>query len=129
MSEPLFLNVEQIEGLHKRVLELFGGTDGIRNRTLFESAIAQAQNVYHYKHGDLCDIAAAYCFHISQAQAFLDGNKRTAVATGLTFLEINGVNVSLDITEPVYEAMIAIANHELDRDNLAILLRTLIPLK
>jgi death-on-curing protein len=121
------LSVAQVEGFHKRSLELFGGTDGLRDRNLFEGAVAQAQNVYWYGHGDLFEIAAAYCFHIAQAQAFLDGNKRTAVAAGLTFLKVNGVDVSVDITKPVYEAMIDIANHELDRDGLSGLLRNLIP--
>lgn len=123
MNEPDFLNPKQVEGLHRRSLELFGGSDGIRDRNLFEGAVEQAQNIYWYAYGDLFDIAAAYCFHIAQAQAFVDGNKRTAVAAGLIFLKINGVNVSIDLTKSLYEALIKVANHEMDREGLADLLR------
>ena len=123
MNEPKFLTVGQIENFHKRGLELWGGSGGIRNRSLFVGAVAQAQNVYWYGQGDLFEIAAAYCFHIAQAQAFLDGNKRTAVAAGLTFLRINGVRVGADLSAMIYDAMIDIAKHELDRSGLAELLR------
>lgn len=74
----------------------------MRDRNAFESAVAQAQQIYFYEQGDLFDIAAAYCFYIAQAQAFIDGNKRAAVAAGLTFLQINGVDTNKDITEPLY---------------------------
>jgi death-on-curing protein len=127
MSEPLFLTPAQVESFHRRALELFGGLEGLRDRALFESAMAQAQNIYWYGQGDLHDIAAAYGFHLAQAQAFLDGNKRTAVAAALTFLKLNGVDTRKDITAPLLQALIAVANHELDRDGLAALLRSLLP--
>ncbi|MGF1531057.1 MAG: type II toxin-antitoxin system death-on-curing family toxin [Puniceicoccaceae bacterium] len=126
MSDPVFLTPEQVEAFHKRSLELYGGADGMRNRSLFEGAVAQAQNVYWYAHGDLFDLAAAYCFHIAQAQAFIDGNKRTAVAAALTFLKLNGIKTSIDLTMPVYEALIEVAGHQLDREGLAELLRNLL---
>jgi death on curing protein len=126
MSQPVFLTPEQIEGIHRRSLELFGGAAGIRDRNLFEGAVAQAQNVYCYAQGDLFDLAAAYCFHIAQAQAFFDGNKRTAVAAGLTFLKLNGIQTSLELTQPLYNALIEIAEHKLDRVGLAELLRKLL---
>ena len=95
MSDSVFLTAAQIEAFHQRGLELYGGSEGLRDRSLFESAVAQAQNVYWYAYGDLYDIAAAYCFHIAQAQAFLDGNKRAAMSAGLTFLKLNGVETCL----------------------------------
>ena len=125
MKEPVFLTAGQVEGFHHRALELFGGLDGLRDRALFESAVAQAQNVYWYGDGDLYAIAAAYGFHLAQAQAFLDGNKRTALATALTFLKLNGVDTRRDITAPLLQALIAVANRELNRDGLAALLRQL----
>ena len=96
------------------------------DRSLFESAVAQAQNVYWYAYGDLYDIAAAYCFHIAQAQAFLDGNKRAAMSAGLTFLKLNGVETDVELTKPLYNALIDIAEHRLDREGLAALLRELL---
>jgi death on curing protein len=126
MSDPVFLTAAQVEVFHKRGLELYGGSEGLRNRSLFEGAVAQAQNVYWYASGDLYDIAAAYCFHIAQAQAFLDGNKRAAMAAGLAFLKLNGVKTNIELTMPLYNALIDIAERRLDREGLAVLLRELL---
>lgn len=126
MSDPIFLTAAQVEAFHQRGLELYGGSEGLRDRSLFESAVAQAQNVYWYAYGDLYDIAAAYCFHIAQAQAFLDGNKRAAISAGLTFLKLNGVETNVELTKPLYNALIDIAEHRLDREGLAALLRELL---
>lgn len=125
-DEPVFLTAAQVEAFHALALELYCGRDGLRDRSLFEGAVAQAQNVYWYGYGDLYDIAAAYCFHIAQAQAFLDGNKRTAVAAGLAFLKLNGVNTQMELTRPLYNALIEVAEHRLDREGLANLLRDLL---
>ncbi len=125
MSDPIFLTAAQIEAFHRRGLELHGGSEGLRNRPL-EGAVAQAQNVYWCASGDLYDIAAAYCFHIAQAQAFLDGNKRAAMAAGLAFLKLNGVKTNIELTTPLYHALIDIAEHRLDREGLAALLRELL---
>lgn len=126
MKEPVFLTAAHVEALHLRGLQLFGGSPGLRDRSLFEGAVAQAEHVYWYGGGDLFEIAAAYCFHIAQAQAFLDGNKRAAVAAGLVFLKLNGISTNAEITQPLYEAMIAIAERRLDRSGLAELLRKLL---
>jgi death-on-curing protein len=126
MSDPVFLTSAQVEAFHQRGLELYGGSAGLRNRSLFEGAVAQAQNVYWYASGDLYDIAAAYCFHIAQAQAFLDGNKRAAMAACLAFLKLNGVKTNVELTAPLSSALIDIAEHRLDREGLAVLLRDLL---
>src|SRR5262245_2350781 len=91
-------------------------------RGLVESALGSAINTYLYGRGDLFDIAATYGFHIAQAQAFLDGNKRTAVSIALTFLRLNGVE-KLPRAEAIYDAMIAIAEHRMDEAGLADLFR------
>jgi death on curing protein len=127
MNPPVFLSTEQVEKLHERALIEHGGSAGLRDRSLFEGAIAQALNVYGYAYGDLYDVAAAYCFHIAQAQAFIDGNKRTSVSSALAFLEINGVDTTkTELTMPVYKALIDVAEHKLDREGLAELLRNLL---
>ena len=82
------------------------------------------QNVFFYGEGDLFEIAAAYAFHIAEAQAFLDGNKRAAVASALSLLEGNGVSKRLDPLL-LYDAMIAIAERRMNKAGLAALLRTL----
>ena len=79
MSEPVFITVVQVERIHARQIERFGGTSGIRDRGGMESATFQPQNIYFYAGGDLHEIAAGCAYHLAEAQAFLDGNKRTAI--------------------------------------------------
>ena len=124
MSVPAFLSVPIVEALHQRAIERYGGTLGVRDRSGLEAAVNHPQNVYFYGGGDLFDLAVAYAFHIAQAQAFLDGNKRTAVATALVFLELNGQTKRVD-EHPIYEAMIAIAERRLNKADMAALFRKL----
>jgi death-on-curing protein len=63
-------------------------------------------------------MAAAYAFHIAQNQPFVDGNKRTGLVAALVFLDLNGVTV-LDPQERLYEAIIALAERQMDKDGLA----------
>jgi death-on-curing protein len=65
VSEPVFLTVALVERLHQLSIQRFGGSAGVRDRELFESAIVQPLNAYHYGGGDSYDIAAAYAFHIA----------------------------------------------------------------
>ena len=108
MSEPLFLSVAEVEAIHSKSIREFGGTLGLRDRHTLEAAVFYPQNVYSYSDDDLFDIAAAYCFHIAEAQAFLDGNKRTAIGAALTFLDGNGIAADFD-SSPLYQAMIDLA--------------------
>jgi death-on-curing protein len=122
VKAPKFLDTESVFKLHTASLQRFGGSEGIRDLGLIESALGAAMNTHHYGNGDLFDIAASYAYHLAQAQAFLDGNKRTAVVTALSFLEINGV-VKTPENLALYDAMIAIAERRLDKAGLAELFR------
>jgi death-on-curing protein len=122
VKEPRFLGRETVLQLHSQSLLRFGGSEGIRENGLIDSALGAAMNAYFYGQGDFSDIAATYAFHIAQAQAFLDGNKRTAVATALVFLEYNGV-LQTPGNMKIYDAMIAIAEKRLDKSGLAELFR------
>ena len=124
MSEPVFLEVEQVLVLHERSLQAYVGSSGIRDQGLVESAVFQPRNDCFYAGADLFGIAAAYCFHIAEAQAFLDGNKRTAISAALTFLEGNGIT-TITKTDVLYEAMIAIAEKRMTKSELTQLLREL----
>jgi death-on-curing protein len=121
---PLFLTRAQVERLHDEALRRWGGSAGIGDSGLIDSALASAQNAYWYGNGDEFDIAAAYAFHIAEAQAFVDGNKRAAVAAALTFLELNGKYRRPDEVE-FYEAMIAVAEKRMSKADLAAYLRRL----
>lgn len=126
MNEPAFLSVQQIEALHDEAIRQFGGTHGIRDRATLESAIFHPQNVFFYGKADLYEIAAAYAFHLAEAQAFLDGNKRAAISAALTFLEANGIRTNKD-SMPLYNAMISIREKAMSKPELATLMRQLFP--
>ena len=108
--------------LHEQSLLAYGGSSGIRDQGLVESAVFQPRNDYAYGHADLFGVAAAYAYHIAEAQAFLDGNKRTAISAALAFLEGNGL-VTMTNTDALYDAMIAIAERRMTKSELAHVLR------
>jgi len=80
-------------------------------------------NMFFYGQGDLCDLAAAYAYHIAENQTFVDGNKRTAITTALAFLELNGVSTSVVTNDELYDAMIGIAEKRIDKAGLAEIFR------
>jgi death-on-curing protein len=98
----------------------------VRDAGAIEAAMASAQNTWFYGAGDFFDIAAAYAFHLAEAQAFLDGNKHTAVMCALTFLNVNGLYAPPNQTE-LYDAMIAISARRMDKAGLAAVLRRQFP--
>jgi death on curing protein len=124
VSEPVFLTVAQVEALHEQAIQEHGGTLGLRDRNTLEAASTHPQNVYFYGGGDLFDIAAAYAFYIAEAQAFLDGNKRAAIAAAFAFLKLNGI-VIRGGRDQLYSAMIGIAEHRIGKAELADLFRNL----
>lgn len=120
MIEPDFLELEEVLELHERQIEAFGGTLGIRDQGLLESALATPRATFggQLVHESLFAMAAAYAFHVAENQPFLDGNKRTGLGATLVFLRLNGYRV-VDPEETLYEAMIAIAGRRLDKTGLA----------
>ena len=125
-AEPDFLSVEDVIQIHDEQIAAYGGTAGVRDQGLLESAVAMPRASFGeaYLHEDLAHMAAAYAFHIAQNQPFLDGNKRTGLVAALVFLDLNRI-IILDPQEKLYDAMIAIAERRMDKDGLAELLRRL----
>jgi len=108
VNEPNFLKLDDVLRIHARSLAEHGGSEGVRECGLVESAIASAKNTFYYGGGDLFDVASAYAFHLAESQAFIDGNKRTATVAALVFLAQNGVYVRPAEWE-LYTAMIDVA--------------------
>ena len=125
MEEPQFLTLAEVLYLHDESLARFGGSAGIGDQGLVESALGSAKNAFWYGNGRLFEIAAAYAFHIAESQAFTDGNKRTAAASAIMFLRKNGVRFPAD-DGSVYAAMIEIAEKHMDKRGLAETLRRLV---
>ena len=122
MSSPTFLTLDQVQHLHARSLAEHGGSEGTRDPGLVESALASAENTFCYGNGDVFDVAASYAFHIAEAQAFIDGNKRTAVAAAMVFLAINGVYAQPPTLE-LHQAMIDVAKKQKGKQDLADIFR------
>ena len=122
MSEPVFLTLDEVLLIHTRSLAEHGGSEGVREPGLVESAIASAANTLHYGGGDLFDVAASYAFHLAESQAFIDGNKRTAVVSAMVFLARNGVYAQPAKWE-LYLAMIDVAQKKKTKTDLAEIFR------
>lgn len=93
--EPAFLSLEEILQIHADQIRRHGGSSGIRDLALLESAVAMPQAGFggQYFHSDLFEMAAAYLFHIVQNHPFVDGNKRAGAAASLVFLKLNGMDL------------------------------------
>lgn len=118
--KPVFLPKELVLYIHSDQINLYGGRHGIRDTGLLESALAQPRATYGGKflHKDIPSMAAAYAYHISQNQPFIDGNKRTAGMCMMTFLILNGLEPTATETE-YYETMMQLAKAELKKEELA----------
>lgn len=126
MTEPEFLTLAEVLEIHGSQIDAHGGSHGIRDRGLLESALAVPQAGFGgmFLHDGLFEMAAAYAFHIAENQPFVDGNKRTALAAALVFLELNGVELR-DSNGRLYQAMIDVSSRKLDKQGLAALLAAL----
>lgn len=119
-DEPLFLDVEDVIEIHSTQLAVFGGSDGLRDRGLLESAVGQAQISFggEFVHAGLFAMAAAYLFHIVSNHAFVDGNKRAGLLAAVVFLDINGIRIEHPSDE-LYELTMAVAEGRIDKTAVA----------
>ena len=122
------LTVESVVAIHREVLAAHGGAPGIRDETLLESAVAAPQAVMMGRPliSDPVEIAAAYLFYICRNHPFVDGNKRTALATCLVFLEENGLPQRVKLPLHDWENFVLdVAASKIDRDQTTQRLRKL----
>ena len=130
MQTPKFLNLQLVLKLHSRQIERFGGSLGIRDQGLLESALAQPEATFggELLHSTLYDQAAAYLYHLSRNHPFIDGNKRNAFAVMDTFLRLNGCVLTLT-NDQIYELVLQVAQGQMDKEELAIVLKSNVILK
>ena len=96
MSEPIWLDVDEVIDMHAEQLAIFGGPGGVRDRGLLESAILRPVNQWHYGQTDMAALAAAYAYGLARNHAFVDGNKRIAFHAMMVFLRLNGIAFAPD---------------------------------
>jgi death on curing protein len=89
-DDPAWLTVEDALAIHERLLEEHGGTAGVRDQQLLESALARPRQHFAYGESELFILAATLAHGIANNHPFLDGNKRTAFMAAYTFLGVNG---------------------------------------
>ncbi len=130
MSRPLAQpTVEAVKAIHAEVLAAHGGSSGLREQTLLESAVAapQATMLGQPMFTDPVEIAAAYLFYLCRNHAFVDGNKRVALATCLVFLSENQLLPDEVLDADAWEALtLDVAASRLDREQTTARLRTLL---
>lgn len=118
MSEPEWLAVDIVLDFHAEQLAMFGGPDGIRDLGLLESALARPVNKFAYGETSLAALAAAYGFGIARNHPFIDGNKRTALASVIVFLGLNGFWLDAPQNE-MTAVILSLAAGEITEDVLA----------
>lgn len=96
MTEPRWLSVREVLITHERQLAKFGGGAGLRDLSGLESAVARPRNKSLYEQADLMTLAAAYAFGLAKNHPFVDGNKRVAFLSMVTFLRLNGIRFAPD---------------------------------
>lgn len=123
---PLFLTLAEALEIHLDQIKHYGGDNSMRDLGLLQSALAQPEASFggEWLHADIFYMAAAYTYHICKNHPFIDGNKRTALACGLVFLELNGITIQ-DPKQKLRDAMWKMANSEYKKNDFAKLLKSL----
>jgi len=121
VKQVVFIDLPAAFLIHQEQIETFGGTQGIRDRNLLESAIGQARHTLEYT-GDIYETAAQYAYSIACNHPFLDGNKRTATACMLVFLDLNALPLPY-AADDIFDWIMQIASGKLSRKELAEQLR------
>jgi len=95
--EPKWVSRKALEILHGKSLAIFGGSPGLRDSGLLDSALARPRQVFAYaESSSLAALAAAYAVGICRNHPFVDGNKRAGLLAALVFLETNGYRLAID---------------------------------
>jgi len=118
---PKFIGLDAAIAMHQIQVDVFGGTHGLRDQGLLESALGQAQTTYAYT-SDIHEAAAQYCISLAKNHPFLDGNKRIGADCMVTFLVLNGIQPTFDASQ-LFDWTMQAAMSNIDRPSLAALLR------
>ncbi len=119
MQTPEFLEISDVLDIYNFLVNKFGGTLGVRDEGLLESAVSQPKATFFGEllHPTIHQQAAAYLYHIAKNHPFLDGNKRTAYGAMETFLRLNGYNLDLS-NEEAYNMVLQVALGEMSKEAL-----------
>jgi len=113
----IFPDKSAVLEIQSQLIERYGGIHGLRDEGALESALNAAENRAYYENAPIEIVAATYAFHLSQAHAFLDGNKRIAAAVAGVFLELNGAWLEASQDE-IIELFLDIAASRISREGM-----------
>ena len=116
----LYISYEVVLQIHRLQIEEFGGASGLRNESGLRSAIELLKATFdgNELYPSVFSKASVYAFHIAEAQAFVDGNKRVALDVALTFLAINGFEIAGE-EDSLYSAMMLVSQHGMSKEELS----------
>jgi death-on-curing protein len=120
----LFLTLGEVLSIHEEQIRLFGGPSGIRDAGLLLSAMGNVEATFDgvFLHESIFEMAAAYLYGICRNHPFLDGNKRTAAAAALTFLDMNRIEINAFEGE-FYRLVIGVAEGRVSKASVAVFLQ------
>ncbi len=118
MILPTWVEEALVIAIHRRQLAEHGGSDGIRDKRLLESALFKPKNQLAYGKPTIFNLAAAYGYGIAKNHPFIDGNKRTSYVVTRTFLKLNGYDLRVSAKEK-YDIWISLADSQLSETELA----------
>jgi death-on-curing protein len=119
--DPQFLTLEEVLAIHENRIRKYGGSSGVRDLGLLQSALGNVEATFggQFLNETLFEMAAAYLYSICRNHPFLDGNKRTALACGLTFLRLNGKKIT-STQDGVYDLVIGVAEGRVSKAAVAV---------
>lgn len=117
--EFVWIHEETVLAIHSRQIAEHGGSDGVRDQGLLQSALARPQNLLTYgENVDIAALGASYAYGIAKNHPFIDGNKRTALVVMRTFLAANGEEFKAS-QQDKYVTILKLAEGSLEEDELA----------
>ena len=123
MRDPVWVDREDCLAMHEKLIERFGGLQGIRDEGLLDSALNKPLHVFNYGKPTVFELAASYALGIVKNHPFLDGNKRTGFVAAALFIEANGFSFQATEEEAVLETLALAAGERAEADYAAWLAR------
>jgi len=119
--QPLFLSLDELLLLHKDLIETYGGSHGVRDQGLLESALAQPEAGFggQYLCKDIYEMAAADLYHLVQNHPFHDGNKRIGAQAANVFLALNGLDIQASCETEFTELVLSVASGKTQKPEIA----------
>jgi death-on-curing protein len=105
MNEPEWVLKETVIGLHEMSLNDHGGSSGMRDEGMLDSALGKPLNQFAYGNPNLFELAASYAYGIIKNHPFIDGNKRTGFVVAMLMIELNGYRFAADEADAVIRTL------------------------